>query len=123
MTGSAFNIHRQQAGAIYNASGTQVVYGGGQLTASFADAMSQLRAAVASAAPALSDGQQCEAARLLDDATEQLSRRDPSKRCVAESLDRLAQMLHVAGAAVGSIEAFHRLVEWLGPVAASIISL
>jgi hypothetical protein len=124
VTGSAFNIGSQQAGVIYNSAGDQVVYGGGgQLTLNVFNAVSDLRASVASAAPALSVEQRREAGELLDDVDAEVHRAGPDKGRLAGVLARLVRLLNAAGVAAGSIGALHQLVAWLGPAAASIISL
>ncbi|HUA47541.1 MAG TPA: hypothetical protein VMA77_20060 [Solirubrobacteraceae bacterium] len=124
MTGSAFNIGSQHAAVINNSAGDQIVYGGGeQLTINVFGAVSELRAALASAAPALSERQQREAGDLLDDVDAAVRGTAPDKPRVAGTLARLVRLLNAAGVAAGSIGALHQLVAWLGPAAASMVSL
>ena len=120
--GPAFNIGSQQAGAIYQSAGDQVIHGGaGLLATNVLDALTEIRGAIATAAPALSREQRQEANDLMGSVEFEARRPEPDKRGIARSLRRIAGLLNGAGALAASVEAFHQLAAWLGSAGAGLL--
>lgn len=120
--GSTFNIGSQQAGAIYQSAGDQVIYhGGGRLATNVLDALSDIRIALESAAPALPADQRHEADHLMSSVEAEARQPEPDKHRIAGALRRIAAFLNGAGALAGSVDAFHQLAAWLGTVGAGLI--
>lgn len=122
--GAGFNIGSQQAGAIYQSMGDQVIHhGGGQLNINALHAVAELRQAVAHAAPALAPGDHREADQLVVGVEAEMRRAEPDKQRIARALGRVARILDSVGALATSIGTFHQLATWLGAAGAGLIAI
>jgi len=122
--GSVFNMGSQQAGAIYQSAGDQIIsHAGGRLDANVIGAVSDLKLALARAAPQLSSGELREADHLMSTVEDQLRRPEPDKQQVAGALQRILRILKGAGAFAESVDAFHQLAVWLGVAGAGLLQL
>jgi hypothetical protein len=120
--GATFNIGKQQAGAIYQAGRDQVIHhGGGTLSVGLQSAVSDIRAAIASADLAEADRRSADEA--LGDVEAQLQSAEPNKHRIAGRLEGLAHILSRAGALAGAMNGMHTLASWLGPVGVSLLQL
>ncbi|HLM86884.1 MAG TPA: hypothetical protein VK272_11920 [Solirubrobacteraceae bacterium] len=120
--GSAFSIGSQQAGAIYQSAGDQIIQqGGGTLSAGVLGAVSEVRSALAAAAPALSPADRERAEESLDAVEAELQRSEPDKTRVANGLAQVAKTLKQAGELATSAEALHQLAAWLGSAGATVL--
>ncbi|HEX2126947.1 MAG TPA: DUF5955 family protein [Thermoleophilaceae bacterium] len=120
--GGTFNIGSQQAGAIYQAGGDQVIHhGGGTLNAEVIHAVSDLHSAVA-AAP-LSPEDRAGAERSLAVVDEELKKEEPDKGRIAGALEWVAGKLEGAGALAGAAEALKTVGTWLGPAGATLLGI
>ena len=120
--GGTFNIGSQQAGAIYQAAGDQVVHHGeGTLTAGVLNAVSDLRNAVAAAD--LPPAEREVADKSLDVVDEELQRPEPDKIRVAGALERMAGGLLRAGRLARATESLRAVAGWLGPAGLGLLKL
>jgi hypothetical protein len=115
--GGVFNIGSQQAGAIYQAAGSQTIrHAGGTLTTGPVGAVADLRCAIKAAM--LPHPAERDAAQALDDVEVELTRAAPDKRRIGSYLDRLVAVLGQAGALVTAGESLlpplRTLASWLG---------
>ena len=123
-SGSAFSIGSQQAGAIYQAAGDQIIHrGGGELSANLLAATSQVRTTIADASGAMADDDQREATLLLDGVELELRQPEPDKPRIATALERVARILDNAGKLAVSADALRQLASWLGAAGAGLIQL
>jgi hypothetical protein len=124
--GGVFNIGSQQAGAIFQAAGDQVVHHGeGTLGSSALRLVADLRSALA--ARPLSNGTAAEVERELALVEAELERPTPDTGAVADRLERLTGVLGRAGAlataAEGLTTPLRHLAAWLGPAGAGLLHL
>ena len=122
--GATFNIGSQQAGAIYQSGGDQIIqHGEGTLSAGVLGAVSEVRSALASAAPALSLTDRERAGESLDAVEAELREPEPNKARVATGLAHVAKALKQAGGLATSAEALHQLAAWLGPAGLAVLQV
>ena len=97
--------------------------GGGTLAIGVLEAVSDLRAAVATAP--LPAAQRRHADHALDAVEDELDRPEPNPRRVADRLERLVEVLEEAGALAGAAERVNgplrRLAGWLGAAGAGVL--
>jgi hypothetical protein len=111
--GGTFNIGSQQAGAIYQSAGDQVIHhGGGTLNAGVLNAVADLRSAVEAANLSAADRET--AARSLDAVEEELKKEEPDKGRIAAALEWVTSALTTAGALVTAVQPLTGLAGWLG---------
>ncbi len=120
--GSIFNIGSQQAGAIYQAGRDQVIHDtSGSLSIGVLNAMSDLRAALATAEIPSSQRRAAEVA--LDEAETELKHPAPDKQRIAHRLEAVARALSRAGALAGAVDSLRKLAGWLGPAGLTLLKL
>ena len=120
--GSAFSIGSQQAGAIYQSAGDQIIqHGEGTLSAGVLGAVSEVRSALTAAAHALPPADRERAETSLDAVEAELHRPEPNKALVARALTQVASALRQAGTLATSAEALHQLAAWLGPAGLAVL--
>lgn len=117
-----FNIGSQQAGAIYQSAGDQVIHhGGGTQTIGLLSAVSDLRSAVASAQ--LSDADRVNADRSLDTIEAELKLPEPNRKGIGAALERVAGLLARAGGLSRAADSLHSLAQWLGPAGLAVLGI
>lgn len=120
--GGTFNIGSQQAGAIYQSGGDQIIHhGGGTLNADVINAVADLRSAVA-AAP-LPPEDRLGAEQSLAAVDEELKKEEPDKGRIARALEGVADKLKRAGALAGAARSLHFVGTWLGPAGATLLAM
>lgn len=120
--GGTFNIGSQQAGAIYQSAGDQVVHhGGGTLNAEVINAVADLRSAVAAAD--LSPEDRAGAERSLAVVDDELKKEEPDKGRIASALEWVAEKLKGAGALAAATVALRTVGAWLGPAGAALVAM
>ena len=118
---AVFNIGTQNAGAVYMVGGDQYIEHAEGVLSIEARALSELRAAVAAAAPSLSDRDRKRVEESIDVVDTELRRPQPDRARVAERLARVAKILKQAGELATSAAALHQLAGWLGPAGVSLL--
>jgi hypothetical protein len=120
--GGTFNIGSQQAGAIYQSAGDQVIHHGeGTLNVGVLNAVSDLRSAVAAAD--LPPADRARADESLEAVDEELKREEPDKGRIARALEWVAGALNRAGALASSAQALRALGTWLGPAGLTLLQM
>lgn len=120
--GGTFNIGSQQAGAIYQAAGDQVIHHGeGTLHVGALNAVADLRSAVEAANLSAADRET--AARSLDVVEEELKREEPDKGRIAGALEWITGTLTAAGALVTAVQPLAGLAGWLGAAGVGLVKM
>ncbi len=120
--GGVFNIGSQQAGAIYQSGRDQIVqHGEGTLSACVLGAVSEVRSALAAAAPVLCADDRERANGSIDAVEAELRGPEPDKARIASGLAQVARTLKRAGTLASSAEALHQLAAWLGPAGLAVL--
>jgi Family of unknown function (DUF5955) len=123
-SGPAFSIGSQQAGAIFQSAGDQVIHHGeGTLSAGVLTAMSEIRSALAAVGPALSPGDREQAEDSLDAIEAEMHGPEPNKARIASRLAQVANTLKQAGTLASSAEALRQIAAWLGPAGLAVLHL
>jgi hypothetical protein len=120
--GGTFNIGSQQAGAIYQSAGDQVIHHGeGTLHVGVLNAVADLRSAVEAANLAPADRET--AARSLDAVEEELKKEEPDKGRIAGALEWVTGALTTAGALATAIQPLTGLAGWLGAAGVGLVKM
>jgi hypothetical protein len=120
--GGTFNIGSQQAGAIFQSAGDQVVHHGhGTLHAGVINAVADLRSAVHAANLPAADRER--AAASLDAVEEELKREEPDKGRIAAALEWVTGALTTAGALATAIQPLTGLAGWLGAAGVTLAKM
>lgn len=121
---SAFTIGSQQAGAIYQAGGDQIIqHGEGTLSAGVLEAVSEVRSALVAASSALCPADRQRADHSLEAVEVELREPEPDTTRVANGIAQIAKILKQAGTLAMSANALHTLAAWLGPAGLAVLQV